>query len=186
MEAVVQVALIFRQFRMAIADGFNRWRDYSGRSSRAQFWFFYLFLIISPFIFAALSGALVLIFTFLNIPSFATYSLIFSLLYLLIVPVFIAVAVRRMHDVGKSGWFILVPLYNLYLYVQPAVEKGRIPNWILAEKISLGFVGILVVGSIIGFAEGETDSIAGLIFWTIIYFLIRKRNQSKKKIEGQQ
>ena len=186
MEAVVQVALIFRQFRMAIADGFNRWRDYSGRSSRAQFWFFYLFLIISPFNFAALSGALVLIFTFLNIPSFATYSLIFSLLYLLIVPVFIAVAVRRMHDVGKSGWFILVPLYNLYLYVQPPVEKGRIPNWILAEKISIGFVGILVVSSIFGFVGGETDSIGGLVLWSVIYLLIRRKNKSIKKSEGQQ
>ncbi len=27
----------------------------------------------------------------------------------------IAVAVRRMHDVGKSGWFILIPIYNLIL-----------------------------------------------------------------------
>jgi uncharacterized membrane protein YhaH (DUF805 family) len=25
------------------------------------------------------------------------------------------VAVRRMHDVGKSGWFILIPIYNLVL-----------------------------------------------------------------------
>lgn len=185
MEAVVKVASIFSQFRTAIVDGFNRWRDYSGRSSRSHFWYFYLFLIISPFIFSALSGVFVLIFTLLDIPSFATYSLIFSLLYLLIVPVFIAVAVRRMHDVGKSGWFILVPLYNLFLYVQPAVEKGRIPNWILAEKISLGFVGILVVSSLIGLVAGETGSIGGLIFWTIIYFLLRKKNQSNKKIDGQ-
>jgi uncharacterized membrane protein YhaH (DUF805 family) len=27
----------------------------------------------------------------------------------------IAVGVRRMHDVGKSGWFILIPIYNLIL-----------------------------------------------------------------------
>ena len=27
----------------------------------------------------------------------------------------LAVAVRRMHDVGKSGWFLLVPIYNLIL-----------------------------------------------------------------------
>jgi len=23
--------------------------------------------------------------------------------------------VRRMHDVGKSGWFVLVPIYNIIL-----------------------------------------------------------------------
>ena len=29
----------------------------------------------------------------------------------------ITVAVRRIHDHGKSGWFILVPFYNLYLVI---------------------------------------------------------------------
>ncbi|WP_366841754.1 DUF805 domain-containing protein [Lacinutrix sp.] len=27
----------------------------------------------------------------------------------------IAVGVRRMHDVGKSGWYYLIPIYNLIL-----------------------------------------------------------------------
>jgi uncharacterized membrane protein YhaH (DUF805 family) len=27
----------------------------------------------------------------------------------------IAVGVRRMHDVGKSGWYLLIPFYNLIL-----------------------------------------------------------------------
>ncbi len=27
----------------------------------------------------------------------------------------ISVAVRRMHDVGKSGWFVLIPIYNIIL-----------------------------------------------------------------------
>jgi len=31
----------------------------------------------------------------------------------------IAVAVRRMHDVGKSGWFVLIPIYNLILALTP-------------------------------------------------------------------
>ena len=90
-----------------------------------------------------------------------------------------------MHDVGKAGWFILVPLYNLYLYVQPAVEKGRIPNWILAERIALGFVGILIVSVISSLFGRDVDSFSSLIFWLVIYFLIRRKNQSNKKIEGQ-
>ena len=83
-----------------------------------------------------------------------------------------------MHDVGKSGWLILVPLYNFYLFVQPALEKGRIPNWILAERISLGFVGILVVSSVSGFVGGETDSIGGLLIW--------RKNKLIKKLKEQQ
>lgn len=35
----------------------------------------------------------------------------------------IAVAVRRMHDVNKSGWFILIPIYNLILAVTEG-DKG--------------------------------------------------------------
>jgi len=27
----------------------------------------------------------------------------------------VGVSIRRMHDVNKSGWFILVPIYNLIL-----------------------------------------------------------------------
>ena len=38
----------------------------------------------------------------------------------------IAVAVRRMHDVGKSGWFILIPIYNLVLVLSPS--KGPTYN----------------------------------------------------------
>ena len=100
-------------------------------------------------------------------------------------PVFVAVGVRRMHDVGKSGWFILVPLYNLFLYVQPAIEKGRIPNWILAERTSLGFVGILVISSAIGFVWGETDSIGSLVLRSIINLLIRRKNKTTKKSSEQ-
>ncbi|MFT6243505.1 MAG: uncharacterized membrane protein YhaH (DUF805 family) [Salibacteraceae bacterium] len=29
----------------------------------------------------------------------------------------LAVGIRRMHNVGKSGWYILIPIYNLILAV---------------------------------------------------------------------
>ena len=44
----------------------------------------------------------------------------------------IAVGVRRMHDVGKSGWYILIPIYNFILAVtdgeQGANEYGPDPK----------------------------------------------------------
>lgn len=44
----------------------------------------------------------------------------------------LAVAVRRMHDSNRSGWFILVPLYNLYLAIiegtQGANDYGPDPK----------------------------------------------------------
>ena len=87
----------------ALKDGFNRFADFSGVSSRSQYWYFILGTTIATVIaqvaFGDFAGNLVSIITLL--PT-------------------IAVAVRRMHDVGKSGWFILVPIYNIVLLVKPS------------------------------------------------------------------
>ncbi len=156
--------------KSAIIDGFKRWKDYSGRSSRAQFWWFQLLVVIWPFIavvFSALgifigSGRVIQLASALMIP----------ILMLVIAPPFIAVSVRRMHDVGKSGWFNLVPIYSLYLHLQPAKELGRIPGWIFAEKTALVFVGLTLIPVLTdGFSE-----IAGTFFWSAIYIGIRFRN----------
>ena len=45
------------------------------------------------------------------------YGWIYTLYTLGVLIPAIAVAVRRMHDVGKSGWFLLIPIYNLILAV---------------------------------------------------------------------
>ena len=40
----------------------------------------------------------------------------------LLVPL-IAVEIRRSHDVGKSGWWILVPFYSIYLMFKNSVPE---------------------------------------------------------------
>lgn len=100
---------ILTQLIDALKDGFNRFTDFSGVSSRSQYWYFILGTTIATVIaqvaFGDFGGNLVSIITIL--PT-------------------IAVAVRRMHDVGKSGWFILVPIYNLVLVLSPS--KGPTYN----------------------------------------------------------
>jgi len=86
----------------SISDGFKRYAEFSGVSSRSQYWYFVLGTTVISFIIQSLLGDFGG-----NIFTLAT-----------IVPT-IAVAVRRMHDVGKSGWFILVPIYNFILLVTP-------------------------------------------------------------------
>ena len=86
----------------AISDGFKRYTDFSGVSSRSQYWYFILGTSIVSIIIQWILGDFAA-----NVFTIAT-----------IIPT-IAVAVRRMHDVGKSCWFILVPVYNFILLLTP-------------------------------------------------------------------
>ena len=100
---------------------------------------------------------------------------------LVIAPPFIAVAVRRMHDVGKSGWFNLVPIYSFYLHLQPPKELGRIPGWIFVERTALVFVGI---GATMVITDGVSE-ITGVLFWGAIYLAIKFRNFKKRDTKNE-
>jgi uncharacterized membrane protein YhaH (DUF805 family) len=80
----------------------QNYATFSGRARRSEYWYFVLFNIIISFLVGFICGIL-------EVPLLAN---IYSLAVL--IPS-IAVGVRRMHDVDKSGWFILIPIYNLIL-----------------------------------------------------------------------
>ena len=83
---------------------------FSGRARRSEFWYFALIHMIIAFILrfiGNLTGLIIL---------GAIYSLAVT------IPA-IAVGVRRMHDIGKSGWFSLIPIYNIILALREG-EKG--------------------------------------------------------------
>jgi len=159
--------------KSAILDGFRRWKDFSGRSTRSQFWWFQLVVLIWPLI----SGVFTLLAVFIGFSETlgGVIVLITPLSFLLIGPPFIAVSVRRMHDVGKSGWFNLIPIYSFYLHLQPAKELGRIPGWIFAERTALVFVGLTVIPI---FTDG-VSALTGVFFWSAIYIGVRLRNAKK-------
>ncbi|MFT4535304.1 MAG: uncharacterized membrane protein YhaH (DUF805 family) [Saprospiraceae bacterium] len=79
---------------------------FEGRARRSEYWYFYLFTLIASFVAGFFDGMLGL--------SIISLAVTFGL----IIPS-IAAACRRMHDVGKSGWFMLIPFYNLFLAVTP-------------------------------------------------------------------
>lgn len=80
----------------------QNYATFTGRARRSEYWYFVLFNIIISFGFGFICGLI-------QVPELAN-------IYTLAVFIpSIAVGVRRMHDVGKSGWFILIPIYNLIL-----------------------------------------------------------------------
>ncbi|CAM3939469.1 DUF805 domain-containing protein [Mucilaginibacter galii] len=80
----------------------KNYAKFTGRARRSEFWYFTLFNTIITY-------GLVFIGYTLNSPFLSS---IYSLAVL--VPT-LAVGVRRMHDVDKSGWFLIIPFYNLIL-----------------------------------------------------------------------
>jgi uncharacterized membrane protein YhaH (DUF805 family) len=90
---------------------------FSGRARRAEYWYFCLANLIVGFVLGLIEGfTLGLAGSGRSDYSVSWLSNVYSLVIL--IPS-IAVGVRRMHDVDKSGWFLLVPFYNLYLSIQP-------------------------------------------------------------------
>jgi uncharacterized membrane protein YhaH (DUF805 family) len=89
----------------------KQYADFSGRARRKEYWMFALFNLIFGFVAMVLDRQLGLSFNFnWNILGYGWIWLIYCL------AVFIpslAVSVRRLHDIGKSGWMILVWLIPL-------------------------------------------------------------------------
>lgn len=109
----------------------NVWKNYAnfeGRARRSEYWYFHLFNTIIVF---GLSFLMVLVSEDLAI---------FYYLYVLlaILPGW-AVGVRRMHDVGKSGWYLIIPIYSLILCLtegdRGANLYGRDPKQVDLEEM---------------------------------------------------
>ena len=85
-----------------VTGSLKKYVDFQGRASRKEFWSFVLFFYAVTFIAGGLDG-------------FYGTEFVGALAFIALILPYLAVAVRRMNDVGKSGWFILIPIYNLIL-----------------------------------------------------------------------
>ena len=62
-------------------------------------------------------------FSFIGLTFFPNPFMILSLYLIVRFIPWIAVNIRRMHDIGKSGWWILVPIANIFLLFKQS-DKG--------------------------------------------------------------
>ncbi len=92
-------------FMMAL----KRYADFSGRSRRKEYWFFTLF----DFILLIVAGMIDMVLGISFIEGGFGYGPFYLLFALAMLIPGLAVSVRRMHDVGKSGWFLLIALIPL-------------------------------------------------------------------------
>jgi uncharacterized membrane protein YhaH (DUF805 family) len=78
----------------------KQYADFNGRSHRTEFWMFTLVNFIITLVLAIVDG-------------FITGGFIYMLYVLAVLLPSLGVGVRRLHDTGRSGWWILVGLIPL-------------------------------------------------------------------------
>jgi len=104
-------------FSEAIQLGFQRWSDFRGRSTRAEYWWFTLFNFLAT--------AVAIVIDLIVGTSFGASGGILQLIVqlVLIIPS-LAVGARRLHDINRTGWwqlgflgFVLVVIPGLVAWI---------------------------------------------------------------------
>lgn len=123
--------------KIAFAQYFN----FQDRSQRAEYWWFFLFTVLGTVVFSALDGM-----------SFGLVSgevgLLSSLFFIATLIPSLSMGWRRMHDIGKSGWWIFLPYATLIWAIVGAVTVG-IEGGGGAAAVVAGVGGIAFLGSIV-------------------------------------
>jgi uncharacterized membrane protein YhaH (DUF805 family) len=88
-------------FGQAIAAAFSNYFNFKDRSTRSAYWYFTLFMLIASLIAAVADVVL------FHPENLGPISGIFSLAT--IIPS-LSVSVRRLHDIGRTGWWLLLGL----------------------------------------------------------------------------
>lgn len=115
----------------------RRYAEFFGRSSRAEYWLFVLFVVVASAILTLVDTALGLgggierrwLYTGWSAYGWTDWhgGLLTRIFALLMIIPGLAVAVRRLHDTNRSGWWLLIVLVPfigwlvlLVFYVQPS------------------------------------------------------------------
>ena len=85
----------------------KQYADFNGRARRKEYWMFVVFNIIFAGVAMALDNVLGIAFGVVG------YGPLYGLYSLAVLIPGLAVTVRRLHDVGKSGWMIFIALIPL-------------------------------------------------------------------------
>ena len=106
----------------AVRSAFQNYFNFKDRSRRSEYWYFTLFLFLT---------GIVLSFVDIGVLGYAPEEIgpLSALLSLLTIIPGLAVSVRRLHDIGRSGWFlllVLIPIVGwivlIYWCCQPSAE----------------------------------------------------------------
>ena len=114
------------------ADMFKRTFDFYGKSTLREYWFSVLFYLLFAFCVGLIALAFVA-----DINIFLRVSGALSSLYelILFLPM-LSITIRRLHDAGKSGYYVLLSILPIigtiiliYILCQPSVTPKKVQVW---------------------------------------------------------
>jgi uncharacterized membrane protein YhaH (DUF805 family) len=117
----------------------ERYADFTGRAPRAEYWWFFLALIIFYIVVNIIESILGI-----NRMVFGVYGPLAVLLWLATIVPSLAVGVRRLHDTNRSGWWLAAPIVP---YALALVLGGRA---IVSGQFSAG-AGLALLLLFVGF-----------------------------------
>lgn len=97
-------------FTQAVSTCLRQYANFNGRAARPEFWWFALFQFAVFFVASIISPVL------------------YGLVALGLLLPGLGVGVRRLHDIGRSGWWLLIcfiPLIGVVLLIYWAVQPGE-------------------------------------------------------------
>ena len=86
-------------FTQAIASGFQNYVNFSGRAARSEYWFWTLFVVLLSIVAGLIDLALFRSLDFSPLQSLVGLGLFLPGL---------AVSIRRLHDLDRTGWWFLL------------------------------------------------------------------------------
>ena len=145
----------------------RKYVTFSGRASRSEYWWFFLFGILASIAAAVVDGAVFATATATETSVTVEEGPVGSLVGLALFLPNLAAGWRRMHDAGRPGWHLVMPMLILFGIglmlalgaVFGQVEAGAAPE---AGQIGVGFGVLALIGVLACFVS------AFLVLWWLI------------------
>jgi len=88
----------------AIKTGLVNYLNFRTRARRADFWWWFLFIIAGELILSAISNGIAGLFTLVTVVPHVMFG------------------IRRLHDTNRRGWWLLLPIVNLVFWAQQGTD----------------------------------------------------------------
>lgn len=141
-------------FIEAVKTCFSKYFTFSGRAARPEYWWFVLFVVVISFVLSFVDAAIFGVDPETEEPT----TVLTGLFQLAIFFPALAVGWRRLHDSGRPGWYVLIPMlvslifmigtfFGIFAFGIAETEVSD-PEALRAPAALLGGAGVLVFAAV--------------------------------------